>query len=512
MTVSYQQRRKSRRIVRILAGLITMIGILVIFGILVVVRPLPSLVDSSVVSRSGYTQQVSQTDLSMYCPARMGLADDTQFGDSAYQVTQGDIASAARYGAFGSIYGASVQSLQSDAGDDDALSLGNASIVDSANVKVASGDVDSAPRILQAKLLASQLGTGIAASTVSWATQGDLQGLSAATCVQPQLEQDFLLDDTNTGTTHQLIVSNPSSQAASLDISIWGSEQSDQMSLSTGSTMNVAAHGQASMELSAAASGQKGLLVKVSSADTPVFAIVRSVRMDGLTPQGSDFNEPLNTAQADSVFPAVHQTDDVAVLAYSDKNTSLKCSWLGSDEQELSKTIDVRMNTVSITDLGKPPKGAVALRVVSRHPVQVQVKTLSKTDDHEDFAFISAAQRAKSSAIVLPDHMQGELTVVNPTSQERSGVLHAFDFEGNHIANVKMTLASGSAKQYTSDDLPDKAALFLLDGDGSLAWSMRLSNEDLDSAHVAQIAYLGSRTLSAQKQLVRAFEDSRIVH
>ena len=55
---------------------------------------------------------------------------------------------------------------------------------------------------------------------MSWATDGDLKGVSAASCVVPALKQAFLLSGTKTGLTQQLVVANPSAKDTSVTIRI----------------------------------------------------------------------------------------------------------------------------------------------------------------------------------------------------------------------------------------------------------------------------------------------------
>ena len=79
-----------------------------------------------------------------------------------------------------------------------------------------------------------------------------MRGISAASCVSTSLSQSFLLSDSTTGTTQQLIVSNLSTKPTTVDIAVWGSETAGKMALSTQSTLSVPAEGESSMELSAA--------------------------------------------------------------------------------------------------------------------------------------------------------------------------------------------------------------------------------------------------------------------
>lgn len=76
---------------------------------------------------------------------------------------------------------------------------------------MASGNVDDGSRLQDTRLLTASNGTG-AVSVMSWATDGDLKGVSAASCVVPALKQAFLLSGTKTGLTQQLVVANPSAR------------------------------------------------------------------------------------------------------------------------------------------------------------------------------------------------------------------------------------------------------------------------------------------------------------
>ena len=76
------------------------------------------------------------------------------------------------------------------------------------------------------------------------------------------------------------------------------------------------------MELSAAVDGQHGLFVTVSSKETPIASVVRTVTMDGLTPKGSDFALPLPTASNASVAPSITAGDAVTAYLFAKADTS----------------------------------------------------------------------------------------------------------------------------------------------------------------------------------------------
>ncbi len=82
------------------------------------------------------------------------------------------------------------------------------------------------------------------------------------------------------------------------------------------------------MELSAAVDGQHGLFVTVSSKETPIASVVRTVTMDGLTPKGSDFALPLPTASNASVAPSITAGDAVTAYLFAKADTSTGLSWI----------------------------------------------------------------------------------------------------------------------------------------------------------------------------------------
>ena len=52
-------------------------------------------------ANASVVQEVSPKVMDQYCPAQMGLADTGTYGDREFQASVGDLASSARYAAFG---------------------------------------------------------------------------------------------------------------------------------------------------------------------------------------------------------------------------------------------------------------------------------------------------------------------------------------------------------------------------------------------------------------------------
>ncbi|MFR2313758.1 MAG: DUF5719 family protein [Bifidobacterium sp.] len=128
--------------------------------------------------------------------------------------------SSARYASFGSVFRSSVGLLGADEATS-SLVLNKDDAGSDDDIFMASGTVDDGAQLQNTRLLSASDGTGAASSVMSWATEGDLKGVSAASCVVPALKQSLMVSGTKTGMTQQLVVANPSAKATSVNIKVW---------------------------------------------------------------------------------------------------------------------------------------------------------------------------------------------------------------------------------------------------------------------------------------------------
>ncbi|MCI1219846.1 MAG: DUF5719 family protein [Bifidobacterium sp.] len=440
----------------------------------------------------------------------MSLPDSESYGDSEYQASQGNIASSARYAAFGAILQAQVSSLDGDAANE--KDLVDSDREDQADVMVAAGNADHGAQLLNERLTHAQSGTGSAGAVASWATSGDLKGLSATACVQTGLSHSFLLPATRTGTTQQLIVANPSAKDTSLQIDVRGTGQRGALTLSTGRTLNVAAHKQATLDLSAAAPGQDGLFVTVASKETPVAAIVRMVSMDGLTPKGSDFAMPVGMSAANAL-DGLEAGDSITLFAYSRKAQQLKLQWLGPQGSADAGSWKLEGDKVTVIKPKDSPKDALSLVAsCAGAPCAVQAMASDTAGGSADFAFLSAAPSVSSSTLVMPDKVQGQIILSNPDRLPHTATLLAYDRDGRQLESRKIDLRAHTALSLRANALGGDARLLVLSGAHRLHWGLRLSQDDVSGAGLAGIATLTPQPLEPQRAQVRAIRDPRIVH
>ncbi|MDF7665221.1 DUF5719 family protein [Bifidobacterium sp. ESL0745] len=477
----------------------------------VVLLPLPHwLVDPANAGNTVATKQVSQTDLTYYCPSRMALSDNGKYGDSAFQPSEGNVASSARYAAFGSVYQASVGAVTNGSEADNKQLKGDDAL-DSANVKTYSGSADQGSRSFETRLLETKPGTGAAASVASWASDGDLKGLAASTCVAPALEQDFLLGPTTTGSTQQLSVANFSAKATSLHIQVWSTKQGAPLQLATGNVVNVGANGEASVELSAAASGNNALFVKVKSTETPIAALVRSIEVNGLSTKGSDYAIPLPTASKTAYLPGITADDDVTAFARAEHDTDLNFSWVDGNGASQAKTQHLEAGKVALVDLGKGPEDVVGLRATAVSPVNVMAKVTQNMDSGDDFAYVTPSQTFAQSAVVLPDHTEGTLILLNTSGTATKATLHGFDASGKSAGNKPVDIPGNAGVSISAKDVDENAVMFTLEGGKNVSLGMRITQSDVQNAKIASVAYLPSSRLEPRTMMVHTKADAGIV-
>ncbi|WP_435298366.1 DUF5719 family protein [Timonella sp. A28] len=125
------------------------------------------------------------------------------------------------------------------------------------------------------------------AAATSTTQDGDLRGLSGATCATPQSEQWLVGGSTATGTSSKLVIQNPSLTPATVTVTLWG--PSGRVELAGSETYLIPAGEQISTLLEGIAPEQRRIAVHVQSRGALVQAYLQYNELDGLTPLGTDY-------------------------------------------------------------------------------------------------------------------------------------------------------------------------------------------------------------------------------
>ncbi|NMM93528.1 DUF5719 family protein [Bifidobacterium oedipodis] len=507
-----------RRVLRVVIGFVTMVILIAVFAALAIMPGPAMLVDRVSATDNAIDETVSPTQSQQYCPSPMGLLDTGTYGDSAFQATSGDLSTQASYAAFGSVYSATASAFGQDAHDANVadVNLKDGDPGDDAAVKTGSQRIDQGSRLIETHMLQAQQGTGTVGAIASWSTDGDLKGVSAASCETTSLEHDFLLSGSATGTTQQLIVANPSSKPTSVRIRVWGSNEAGELTMSTQSSVAVSAGGEASLDLSAAASDVSGLYVTVSSKQTPIAALVRTVVMDGLTSKGSDFAMPLAAAANASAVSGITQGDSVTAYLFSQTDTVTQLSWITSHGLvEAHGDVSIQAGKVEVVDLGEAPDDALGVMSTAQDAVSFSAKATRSGDDGQaDFALINAGALSKVSGLALPSGFEGTVTLANTANTKQDATLTSYDDSGALLVTRRISLGANAADAVALDDLTrgdaTVAALQLEDESGAISWGARISHADLDDG-IAGLSTIASSALMPLTTQVWARNNPSIV-
>lgn len=496
----------SKRVMRVIVAVVTSVLLIAAFAALAVVRMPDLLVDGSS-GTLGSSHRIVQERLETYCPARMQLPDSTDWGDSEYRASDGDLATSTALAAFGSVYASTATPLDLS-GDAKTASLKAPDQPVSRDSMVLRDDGDYS-RLLDTNLLKAGDGSGHAGVIVSHASDGDLRGISAATCTSPAMKQSFLITSTATGTRQQLVLANPSSKATTVSISVVGSKDSGRLGLSTAGSATVAAEGETIVDLAAAASGQDGLYVTVNSGATPVGAVVRATASSGLTPKGSDFAMPVGDASVTDVIPGVSEGDRVSLYVYGEDAGEVALSWATESGAKTIRTEQVKADRVAVIDLGKAPKGAEGIIVSGGdHAFVASAKaTRSGSSGQEDFALLPTSAPAVSSGLAIADGVDTTLVFVNAGDEEATVKLAFMDETGKAGDERDVTVKAHAATTVKGEG----AAAIVSDAGKTVSWGARITGGGLDSAKTAGLSVVTPTTLAVREEIVKAVPDQAIV-
>ncbi|AKV56053.1 hypothetical protein AB656_01490 [Bifidobacterium actinocoloniiforme DSM 22766] len=491
---------------RVVTSALTALIIIALALALLLLRPPSALSDQGRVADIG-SRQVSQLNLTDYCPARMSLADTTGFGEA--KPDEGNIASASRYAAFGPVYASYARTV----GSDDELKLNDADPSDDDQVQTASSPAGEGGSIQSTRLLKAVQGAGAASSMVSWATSGDLRGVQAASCLPTGFERSFLLPASQKGWSQQLVVYNPSTKAASVNLEAYGTSARGPLALNTRGVVTVKAGGDSVYDLAAAAPGQDALFVRLTGTDAPVAATVRLSAMSGTDALGSDFATDIGQESRQAVLPGVEGGDQPQLLLMSQGKAHIKASWVLSTGSTQAKEADLPGGRVAAIDMGQAPEGAVGLSLDADAPVLSAAKlTRQGQDGQSDFAMLAPASARKVSAIALPDQAVGSLALVNVSGRESSATLVGLDGAGKRTGSRSLNLNPGQGTIVSMADLGHGTALARLeDSNATLAWSARVGVDAVSQAGVTGLAVVGAQALEPQTLRVRAQQDRTLV-
>jgi hypothetical protein len=225
----------------------------------------------------------------------------------------------------------------------------------------------------------------VAGVTSSVVTDGDLRGLSAASCAAPSSDVWLVGGSTTLESTADLVVVNAGATTADVTVELWG--PSGPVDLGTGGRLLVAPGAVQQVGLSAVAPEQRRVVVHLSAAGGQVSAYLQDSLLDGFTPRGTDLVTAGTAPATRQVVPGIQVEDtqvdspDAGVLRLlvpGEAGATVSVTLVGPDgEQPLTGAQDLVLGTGEVTDLslGGLPAGGYTAVVDADAPVVASAMT-----------------------------------------------------------------------------------------------------------------------------------------
>lgn len=145
----------------------------------------------------------------------------------------------------------------------------------------------------------------VAATTIERVGSGDLAGLGAFSCSEPQTETWLLGGSTALGESSRLVLANPSPTPTNVEITVYGPAGPIDPPI----TRALAAESSDSLLLEGIAPDLGSMAVHVAADAGGVVAAIQDSRLDGFLPVGTDWVHPSDPPATSMVVPGIGPSD-----------------------------------------------------------------------------------------------------------------------------------------------------------------------------------------------------------
>jgi hypothetical protein len=292
------------------------------------------------------------------------------------------------------------------------------------------------------------LATGVTAG--QWSRRGGsghTSGSDATWCQQPDTEWWFAGADTSAGNTSSLVLSNPSTAVAVVDLALYDTD--GKVLSPAGRGIAVAPMSRRSLDLSHFAPGQPALTVNVHAEQGEVAAAVYSARGPAAHPIGSEWVpasavpsrrvlvDPASPGRADQRLVITNPTAGEALVQAGVLDTSGQFTPVGFTD------IRIPPGEVKVLDLGSVTHGSTAaVRLSSSSPVLAATITYRRHGPARDYAVAAAGHQIDDPAVVpvvAPARLS--LSFVTSTPAGASASIATYDAQGRRLSNDRVQVA-----------------------------------------------------------------------
>jgi hypothetical protein len=333
----------------------------------------------------------------------------------------------------------------------------------------------------------------LSANQIQLASEPSIAGLAGAQCQMPSHDLWLIGGNTTVGREALLVLTNPSSVDAALDIEIY-----NEAGKAEGTGLNgfaVAANKSALLQLSSVVPKSKSFAIHVSSRGGAVAAWVQQKVVRGLAATGVDYVSPDSGFATSQFLPGLlirgtksatklaAKNDDFADLAPSlrvfvpgGKMATVTAQILGSNQKSFGTVIQQTVGGRKVVDIpitGLADGDYVAV-LNSTEPIAASI-TFSRTDSAKnpvsDIAILADAQASNSPRTIrVPSSGISKLSLVNGSKKTATVTLTAAEksvsFKLNDAASKVVELSPGALVSVSSDQ--PVAASMVIDLNGAV--------------------------------------------
>ncbi|HEX6576810.1 MAG TPA: DUF5719 family protein [Jiangellaceae bacterium] len=259
------------------------------------------------------------------------------------------------------------------------------------------------------------LAPGLAAEQSMLAQGPDLRGLVTGRCAGPARDHWFVGGSGVVGRRGRLVLSNPTSVPAVVDVSVW--DESGPVDAPATEDIAVPARGQQILLLDALDPGAERVSVRVNAIQGRVAAALEVRETAGLDPQGVTFVPAAAEPSTDVVVPGVpgHGTRTLQIVAPGDTDAIVSLRLLGPEgpfspvDQSVVTVSGGTVLEVPISDAAGDAPISVALE--SDVPVTAAVRVVDAPSDAlPELAYTAATEPLAGAAPTLLGQSGSDLT------------------------------------------------------------------------------------------------------
>nr|WP_274637834.1 DUF5719 family protein [Microbacterium bovistercoris] len=250
----------------------------------------------------------------------------------------------------------------------------------------------------------------------------DLSGFSASGCTPALMESWLVGGGTTTGESGLLLLANPGTVAATVDLTVYGTEGPS--TPGAGTNMVIAAGSQQVIALAGLGIGQESPVIRVTAHGAPVRAALQSSVTRGLNPGGVDQEGAIAAGSTTQVITGVRVTSEpqdqpttiVRLLSPTAEGTA-SISVVGAHGTTGPATeVPMKAGIPVEAPLDGLAPGEYTVIVTAAQPVVGAVWQATGTGKGDDFAWVAAAPQLPAgddgTLFAVPDGPDPQLTIV----------------------------------------------------------------------------------------------------